>query len=46
MITFWQDMDAVKKVAGEESETPEYYAFDKKMLLELEDISRNFDTYE
>lgn len=46
MLTFWEDMDAVKKFAGEELEAPKYYAFDKKMLLELEDVSRNYDTYQ
>jgi len=46
MLTFWEDMDAVEKFAGEDSETPKYYEFDEKMLLELEDISRNYETYE
>ena len=46
MLTFWEDIEAVKKFAGEDSETPKYYEFDQKMLLELEDISRNYETYE
>ena len=46
MLTFWEDIDAVKKFAGEDCETPKYYEFDEKMLLELEDISRNYETYE
>ena len=46
MLTFWDDMDAVRNFAGEDSETPKYYEFDEKMLLELEDISRNYETYE
>lgn len=46
MLTFWEDMEAVIKFAGEEPESPKYYAFDRKMLLELEDISRNYDTYQ
>ncbi len=46
MLTFWEDMDAVKKFAGEDSDEPKYYDFDERMLLELEDISRNYETYE
>jgi heme-degrading monooxygenase HmoA len=46
MLTFWEDIEAVKKFAGEDSETPKYYEFDKKMLLELEDFSRNYETYD
>ena len=46
MLTFWEDIDALKKFAGEDCETPKYYRFDEKMLLELEDISENYETYE
>ena len=45
MLTFWEDMEAVRKFAGEDSEKPKYYEFDEKMLLELEDVSRNYTTY-
>ena len=46
MLTFWDNLDAIKKFAGEDYETPKYYEFDEKMLLEMEDVSRQFDTYE
>jgi hypothetical protein len=46
MLTFWEDIEAVKTFAGEDCETPKYYEFDEKMLLELEDISRNYETYD
>lgn len=39
-------MGAVRNFAGEDSETPKYYEFDEKMLLELEDIFRNYETCE
>ena len=45
LLTLWEDIEAVKKFAGEDYEMPKYYEFDEKMLLELEDISRNFETY-
>jgi len=45
MLTFWDDIESIKKFAGEDYETPKYYEFDRGMLLELEDVSRQFDTY-
>ncbi len=46
MLTFWDDIESIKRFAGEDYETPKYYEFDENMLLELEDVSRQFDTYE
>ncbi|PCI72661.1 MAG: antibiotic biosynthesis monooxygenase [Gammaproteobacteria bacterium] len=46
MLTFWDDLDAIKRFAGDDYETPKYYEFDENMLLEMEDVSRQFDTYE
>ena len=45
MLTFWDDIEAVKRFAGEDFETPKYYEFDEGMLLELEDVSRHYETY-
>jgi heme-degrading monooxygenase HmoA len=45
MLTFWEDMEAVKKFTGEDSDEPKYYDSDERMLFELEDISRNYETY-
>ena len=46
MLTFWENLDAIKQFAGEDYEIPKYYEFDEMMLLELEDVSRQYDTYE
>ena len=46
MLTFWDDIEAVKNFAGEDYETPKYYEFDENMLLELEDVSRHYETYD
>jgi len=46
MLTFWDDLESIKRFAGEDYETPKYYEFDENMLLELEDVSRQFYTYE
>jgi len=46
MLTFWDDIEAVKEFAGEDYETPKYYEIDENMLLELEDVSRHFETYD
>ena len=46
MLTFWEDIESVKNFAGEDYETPKYYEFDENMLLELEDVSRHYETYD
>jgi len=46
MLTFWEDIESVKNFAGEDYETPKYYEFDENMLLELEDVSWHYETYD
>jgi len=36
MLTFWDDIDAIKRFAGEDYETAKYYDFDDSFLLEKE----------
>jgi heme-degrading monooxygenase HmoA len=36
MLTFWDDIDAIKRFAGEEYEIAKYYDFDRSFLVELE----------
>jgi hypothetical protein len=36
MLTFWDDVDAVKRFAGEDYETAKYYDFDRSFLIEME----------
>ncbi len=35
-LTFWENMDAVKRFAGEKPEAAKYYPEDKDFLLEFE----------
>ena len=35
-MTFWQNMDAIKKFAGDDVEKAKYYPEDKEFLLEFE----------
>jgi len=45
MLTFWDDIEAVKRFAGEDYETPVYYEYDDDMLIEKEDHVRHWDMY-
>jgi hypothetical protein len=36
MLTFWDDVDAIKRFAGEDYEVAKYYDFDRSFLIELE----------
>jgi len=36
MLTFWDDVDAVKRFAGEDYEAAKYYDFDRSFLIEME----------
>ncbi len=35
-LTFWEDMEAVKKFAGDDPEAAKYYPEDREFLLEFE----------
>ena len=36
MLTFWDDLDAIKRFAGEDFRLAKYYDFDRAFLVELE----------
>ena len=36
MLSFWNDVDAIKAFAGEDYEVAKYYDFDRDFLIELE----------
>ncbi|TNE63688.1 MAG: antibiotic biosynthesis monooxygenase [Alphaproteobacteria bacterium] len=43
MLTHWQDMDAIKRFAGDRPEVAKFYDFDKEYLVEW---GRTVDHYE
>ena len=36
MLSFWPDIEAIKRFAGEDYEVAKYYDFDRDFLIELE----------
>jgi len=45
LITFWEDMDAIKNFAGEDLEKAKYYPEDKDYLLEFEEKVQHFEVF-
>lgn len=45
-LTFWDDMEAIKKFAGNEPEKARYYPEDKDFLLEFESEVKHFEILE
>ena len=45
MLTFWDDVDAIKRFAGEEFQLAKYYDFDPVFLIELEPNVRHYTVY-
>lgn len=43
MLTFWSDLDAIKRFAGEDFEHAKYYDFDAEFLLEQEPFVRHYE---
>ena len=46
MLTFWDDVDAVKRFAGEDFELARYYDFDRAFLLEPEPKVLHYTVYD
>jgi len=46
MLTFWDDMDAVRRFAGEDVEAAKYYDFDPAFLLEMEPRVRHYEVFD
>jgi|SRR5579863_6565741 hypothetical protein len=45
MLTFWEDVEAVKRFAGEDYEIAKYYDFDNQYLIMREPKVRHFEAY-
>jgi hypothetical protein len=46
MLTFWEDVDAIKRFAGNDYQIPKYYDFDRSFLVELEPYVRHYTVYD
>jgi hypothetical protein len=46
MLTFWEDIDAIKRFAGNDFESARYYDFDCSFLIELEPKVRHYTIYD
>ena len=45
MLTFWDNVDAIKRFAGEDFQLEKYYDFDPMFLVELEPNVRHYTVY-
>lgn len=45
-LTFWDDMEAVKRFAGDEPERAVYYPEDERFLVDREDTVSHFELIE
>ena len=46
MFTLWDDVDAIKRFAGNDFQMAKYYDFDRSFLMELEPHVRHYTLYE
>jgi heme-degrading monooxygenase HmoA len=46
MFTFWEDLDAIRRFAGDQLTRAKYYDFDPEFLLEMEPEVRHFEVVE
>jgi hypothetical protein len=46
MFTFWDDLEAIRRFAGDDLTKAKYYDFDPNFLLELEPEVTHFDVIE
>ena len=46
MLTFWDDVEAIKRFAGEDYQIAKYYDFDRLFLIELEPHVRHYTMYD
>ena len=46
MLTFWDDVDAIKRFAGEDYLVSYYFDFDDDFLIENEPHVRHWEMYE
>jgi heme-degrading monooxygenase HmoA len=45
MLTFWENVEAIKRFAGEDYDAAKYYDFDDEYLLEKEPRVRHFEVH-
>jgi len=45
MLTFWKDVDSIKRFAGEDHEKAKYYDFDSRYLIEKEPGVRHYELH-
>ena len=45
MLSFWDDVDAIRRFAGEDYEVAYYYDFDDDFLIEKEPHVRHWEMY-
>jgi heme-degrading monooxygenase HmoA len=46
MLTFWENVDAIKRFAGNDYAVAKYYDFDRSFLIELEPHVRHYTVYD
>jgi heme-degrading monooxygenase HmoA len=46
LITYWEDMDAIRNFAGEDLEKAKYYPEDSAFLLEFEEKVRHYEVFQ
>jgi len=46
MLTFWDNVEAIKRFAGEDFQRAKYYEFDRSFLIELEPNVRHYIVYD
>lgn len=45
LITYWEDINAIRNFAGENPEKAKYYPEDKEFLLDFEENVRHFEVF-
>ena len=45
MLTFWEDVDAIKRFAGDDYTKAKYYEFDPEYLIELEPHVQHYEVH-
>ncbi|MFI5153286.1 MAG: antibiotic biosynthesis monooxygenase [Chitinophagales bacterium] len=45
LITYWQNMDAIRAFAGNDIEKAKYYPEDKDFLLEFEEVVQHYEVF-
>ena len=46
MLTFWENIDAIQRFAGNDCTKAKYYDFDSSYLIEMEPYVRHYEMYQ